>query len=136
MRCDRDKSKPLNSLAFAQLPPRPTPPSLESLIPASYPKPPALVYAPSQAGLLPPILPCFPHSFQDLCPQHPTGLVLQVTWDITFPQSPPLCLCRTGGHSCFLKCSSFCLSHAPGISSGPLTTHSLSDSCASASLCP
>lgn len=73
----------------------PQPPSLESLSPASYPKPPALVHAPSQAGLLPPILPCFPHSFRDLCPQHPTGLVLQVTWDIAFPQSPPLCLCRS-----------------------------------------
>lgn len=75
-----------------------------------------------------------PTLFQGPLPQYPPELLLQVTWDVSFPQSPALCLC----HSLlwWLKCSSPCPSHAPGISSGPLTTHSLSVSCTGASLCP
>lgn len=89
MRCDSDESKPPD----IGICPTALPAPILRLIPASHPKPPALVHPPSQAGLLPPILLCFPHSFQDLCPQHPTGLLLQVTWDFSFLRFPPLCLC-------------------------------------------
>lgn len=126
MRCDWGKSKSPKTLAFVQGPTLP-PPLLRKPHSRSHPKPLAPGHPPSQAGLLPPILPCFPHSSGPLSPAFHRATfashlgpfislisshhlsVLQFTLVAT-PASrdvPPL------------------LSHAPGISSGPLTTLSL-----------